>query len=35
MEGIQVLFIITAVIFGFGSVVLLGRLLPHDDEDER
>ena len=33
MESIQTLFIIIAVICGFGLVPLLGALLPRDDDD--
>lgn len=35
MEDIQVLVVITLAIVGFGLVLLLGALLPRDDDDER
>jgi Ni/Fe-hydrogenase subunit HybB-like protein len=35
MEDISVLFIITAIIFGFGLVTLFGIIFSRGDEDER
>lgn len=34
MENIQTLLVITLVVIGFGSVPLLGALLPQDLDDE-